>query len=46
VDRLAELLDKAHSRAGVTSWEIATIAKLRGVSAWAPLEKIIGKERP
>jgi hypothetical protein len=44
VDRLAELMAKAHSRVGVTAWEIATIAKLRGISAWAPVSVIIGKE--
>jgi hypothetical protein len=35
---------KAHSRVGVTAWEVAEIAKLRGISAWAPLAKIIGKD--
>jgi hypothetical protein len=41
---LKALLDKAHSRVGVTAWEIATIAKLRGISAWAPLRVIIARE--
>jgi hypothetical protein len=41
--RLSELMAKAHSRVGVTAWEIAEIAKLRGISPWAPLAKIIGK---
>jgi hypothetical protein len=44
-DRLAELMAKAHSRGGVTAWEIAEIAKLRGISAWAPLSVIIAKEQ-
>jgi hypothetical protein len=43
-DRLSELIAKAHSKVGVTAWEIATIAKLRGVSAWAPLSVILAKE--
>jgi hypothetical protein len=42
--RLSELMAKAHSRVGVTAWEVAEIAKLRGISAWAPLAKIIGKD--
>jgi hypothetical protein len=46
VDRLSELLAKAHSRAGVTAFEIAEIARARGISAWAPLSVIIAKERP
>jgi hypothetical protein len=44
VDRLAELMALAHSRKGVTAWEIAEIAKLRGISPWAPLSVIIAKE--
>jgi hypothetical protein len=44
--RLEELMDKAHSRVGVTSFEIAMIAKLRGISAWAPLRVIIAREGP
>jgi hypothetical protein len=42
-DSLAALLDKAHSRVGVTSFEIALIAKMRGISAWAPVRVIIGR---
>jgi hypothetical protein len=42
-DSLANLLDKAHSRVGVTAWEIATIAKMRGISAWAPVRVIIAR---
>jgi hypothetical protein len=34
---------RANSRGGVNAWEIAEIAKLRGVSPWAPLHVIIGK---
>jgi hypothetical protein len=40
--RLSELMAKAHSRGGVTAWEIAEIAKLRGM--WAPLSVIIAKD--
>ena len=43
VDRLAELMDKAHSRVGVTAWEIAEIARARKISPWAPLAKIIAR---
>jgi hypothetical protein len=41
--RLEELMARANSRGGVNAWEIAEIAKLRGVSPWAPLHVIIGK---
>jgi hypothetical protein len=44
VDRLAELMALAHSRKGVTAWEIAEIAKLRNISPWAPVSVIIAKE--
>jgi hypothetical protein len=40
-DSLSALMAKAHSRVGVTAWEIAIIAKLRGISAWAPLSVIL-----
>jgi hypothetical protein len=43
-DRLSFLMDKAHSRVGVTAWEIAEIAKLKNISAWAPVSVIIAKE--
>jgi hypothetical protein len=39
--RLSELMAKAHSPGGVTSFEIALIAKMRGISAWAPLRVIL-----
>jgi hypothetical protein len=44
IERLAFLMDKAHSRVGVTAWEIAEIARARGISAWAPVAKIIARE--
>jgi hypothetical protein len=43
VARLAFLMDKAHSRVGVTAWELAEIARARGISAWAPLCVILAK---
>jgi hypothetical protein len=43
-DRLAELMAKAQSRTGITAWEVAELAKLRGISPWAPLRVIIAKE--
>jgi hypothetical protein len=41
--RLSVLMEKAHSRVGVNAFEIAEIAKLRGISAWAPVAKIIAR---
>jgi hypothetical protein len=41
--RLAVLMAKAHSRGGIDAWEVAELAKLRGVSPWAPLAKIIAR---
>jgi hypothetical protein len=38
---LASLMAKANSRVGITAWEIATIAKLRGISPWSPLRVIL-----
>jgi hypothetical protein len=42
-DRLSALMEKAHSKVGVNAFEIATIAKMRGISAWAPVAKIIAR---
>jgi hypothetical protein len=39
--RLSTLMAKAHSRGGIDAWEIAELAKLRGISPWAPLRVII-----
>jgi hypothetical protein len=44
VDRLAELMALAHSRGGIGPWEVAELAKLRGISPWAPLRVILAKE--
>jgi hypothetical protein len=41
--RLDVLMAKAHSRGGIDAWEIAELAKLRGISPWAPLAKIIAR---
>ena len=35
-DSLEALMEKAHSRTGVNAFEIAMIAKMRGISPWAP----------
>jgi hypothetical protein len=35
---------KAQSRGGIDAWEIAELAKLRGISPWAPLRVILAKE--
>jgi hypothetical protein len=43
-NRLSELMAKAHSRGGIDAWEIAELAKLRGISPWAPARVIMAKE--
>jgi hypothetical protein len=40
--RVKLLLDKAHSRTGITSFEIAELAHLRGIDPSAPLQTIWG----
>jgi hypothetical protein len=45
-DRLSELMALAHSRGGIGPWEVAELAKLRGISPWAPLRVILAKEGP
>jgi hypothetical protein len=42
-DRLSTLMAKAHSREGIDAWEIAELAKLRGISPWVPLRVIIAE---
>jgi hypothetical protein len=42
-DRLTFLMDRAHSRTGINAWEVAELAKLRGISPWAPLRVIIAQ---
>jgi hypothetical protein len=42
-NRLEFLMEKAHSRVGVNAFEIAEIARARGISAWAPLAKILAR---
>jgi hypothetical protein len=41
--RLEELMEKAHSRVGVNAFEIALIAKMRGISPWAPTRVILAR---
>jgi hypothetical protein len=41
--RLATLLDAAHSRRGLNAWEIAELARLRGIDPAAPLNQIFGR---
>jgi len=36
----------AHSRTGIDAWQVAELAKLRGISPWAPLRIILAKEGP
>jgi hypothetical protein len=43
-ERLSELMALAHSRGGIGPWEVAELAKLRGISPWAPLRVILAKE--
>ena len=45
-ERIAELLAKGHSREGISAWDLATLAKLRGISPWAPVRVILAKEGP
>jgi hypothetical protein len=44
LNRLSELMALAHSRGGIGPWEVAELARLRGMSPWAPLSVIIAKE--
>jgi hypothetical protein len=39
--RISELMAKGHSREGINAWEIAELAKLRGISPWSPLRVIL-----
>jgi hypothetical protein len=41
--RVTLLLDKAHSRTGISSFEIAELAKLRGIDPSAPLKVIFAR---
>jgi hypothetical protein len=45
-ERISTLMALAHSRGGIGPWEVAELARLRGISPWAPLSVIIAKERP
>jgi hypothetical protein len=41
--RISELMALAHSRGGIDPWQVAELAKLKGISPWAPLRVIIGQ---
>jgi hypothetical protein len=43
-ERISTLMALAHSRGGIGPWEVAELARLRGISPWAPLSVIIAKE--
>ena len=36
-------MEKAHGRTGVNAFEIAMIAKMRGISPWAPTRVILAR---
>jgi hypothetical protein len=40
--RISALMTLAHSRGGIDPWQIAELAKLKGISPWAPLRVILG----
>ena len=43
--RISALMALAHSsRGGIDAWQVAELAKLKGVSPWAPLRVIIGQK--
>ena len=42
--RLQELMTLAHSPRGIDAWGLAELAKLRGISPWAPARVIMAKE--
>jgi hypothetical protein len=44
VDRLDELMDKAHSKTGIGAFEVAELARLRGLSPWTPFRLIVSKD--
>ena len=43
-DSLEAPMEKAHSRAGINAFELATLAKLRGLSPWTPARLIMSKD--
>lgn len=43
-DRLNELMEKAHSRTGINAFELADLARLRGLSPWTPARLIMSKD--
>jgi hypothetical protein len=43
--RISALMTLAHSRGGIDPWQVAELAKLKGISPWAPLRVILGHEK-
>jgi hypothetical protein len=42
--RLSELMEKAHSRTGINAFELADLARLKGLSPWTPFRLIVAKD--
>ena len=42
--RLSEPMEKAHSKAGINAFELADLARLRGLSPWTPFRLIVSKD--
>jgi hypothetical protein len=42
--RLDALMALAHSPRGIDAWQLAELAKLRGISPWAPARVIMARE--
>jgi hypothetical protein len=43
-NRLSELMEKAYSRTGINAFELADLARLRGMSPWTPFRLIVSKD--
>jgi hypothetical protein len=43
-ERIAVLMTLAHSRGGIDPWQLAELAKLRGISPWSPARIIMAKD--
>jgi hypothetical protein len=41
---LEELMDKAHSKVGIGAFEVAELARLKGLSPWTPFRLIVSKD--
>jgi hypothetical protein len=42
--RLSALMALAHSKGGINPWQLAELARLRGMSPWAPARLIMSKD--